>query len=281
LSITKKSKPKRATKQATQIEKGEKQRKVRPVGAAMNVIRVLRHLAQSRRAEGATEIARATDMYPGTCYQLLRTLVQDDLLHFDAVSKKYSLSNGLSDLVATSDASAADGFPLKRREYIAALSRRFAATVYLIGCMQHDRGVLVDFAQSSQQAGHVLISSLETIYQGAMGRVATYIGHPSRTDWKKIFEAMPWQVRPTFESWSMEVEAVSKSGYGVDRGARSRGITVVSAPICDSLGRPVFYLAVLLFDADLSEDRIAEVGAAAKRCAEEVRHEAAIKSLIQ
>ncbi len=106
-------------------------RKLRPVGSVMNAIRVLRYLAQSGRGEGATQVAKAVEMYPGTCYQLFRTLVQDDLLHFDPVEKKYSLSSGLRDFVATSETAPSDGFPLKRREHMKELSRRFTATVYL------------------------------------------------------------------------------------------------------------------------------------------------------
>ncbi len=254
-------------------------RKLRPVGSVMNAIRVLRYLAQSGRGEGATQVAKAVEMYPGTCYQLLRTLVQDDLLHFDSVEKKYSLSSGLRDLVATSETAPSDGFPLKRREHMKELSRRFTATVYLIGRLQHEKGVLVDLAQPPEHARNPVISSFETIYQGAMGRVATYLHHPDRSDWPRVFGEMPWDIKPTFEEWSLEVEAVAKKGYAVDRGFRSRGITVIATPICDGLGDPVFYLAALLFSVSLTDDTITQVGNAVKRCAEEVRHEAALRSL--
>lgn len=254
----------------------EQRRKLRPVGAVTNAIRVLRYLAQANAPAGATQIARAVDMYPGTCYQVLRTLVGDDLLAFDEKTKSYSLVAGFRSVIAPRQSVDAVRY---RKDRITELSETHQTTVYLIARLTNERGVLVDFVQHPTHVPRSVVSAYETVYVGSMGRLVTYMLHKDRSDWPGIFASMPWDRTPTYRSWESEVEAVGRLGYAVDRGYRTKGLTVVSAPIVDSLGELNFFLASLRFVDDLDEAAIAQLGAATKSCAEDLRHDMAVRAL--
>lgn len=53
------------------------------VGAVVNAIQILRHLANAEGPEGATAIARATGISPSTTFNILRTLSNEQLTSFD------------------------------------------------------------------------------------------------------------------------------------------------------------------------------------------------------
>lgn len=254
----------------------EQRRKLRPVGAVTNAIRVLRYLAQANAPAGATQIARAVDMYPGTCYQVLRTLVGDDLLAFDEKTKTYSLVAGFKSVIAPRQTVDAVRY---RKDRLTELSESHQVTVYLIARLTNERGVLVDFVQHPSHVPRSVVSAYETVYVGSMGRLVTYMLHKERSDWPGIFASMPWDRAPTYRSWESEVDAVGRLGYAVDRGHRTKGLTVVSAPIVDSLGGLNFFLASLRFVDVLDEAAIAQLGVATKACAEDLRHDMAVRAL--
>ncbi|MCT9980843.1 helix-turn-helix domain-containing protein, partial [Acinetobacter sp. I-MWF] len=69
---------------------------VKPVS---NAIRILRYLSQVGTPERSVDIARQLAINPSTCFNILRTLVQEDVVDFSAMSKRYSVGLGLARLV--------------------------------------------------------------------------------------------------------------------------------------------------------------------------------------
>ena len=69
---------------------------VKPVS---NAIRILRHLSQVGKPERSLDIARQLSINPSTCFNILRTLVQEDVVDFSPLSKRYSVGSGLARLV--------------------------------------------------------------------------------------------------------------------------------------------------------------------------------------
>ena len=69
---------------------------VKPVA---NAIRILRYLTQTGAPERAADIARHLSINPSTCFNILRTLVAEDVVDFNALSKTYSAGLGLARLV--------------------------------------------------------------------------------------------------------------------------------------------------------------------------------------
>lgn len=263
---------------ATKTEKQgqEQRRKLRPVGSVTNAIRVLRYLAQCSAPAGATQIARAVDMYPGTCYQVLRTLLNDDLLVFDEKRKSYSLVPSFKTFIEPRQTLDAVQY---RKERLTELSTSYETTVYLIARLTNERGVLVDFVQHPTHARRSVVSAYETVYVGAMGRLLTFMLHKDRSEWPGIFESMRWDRRPDYRTWETDVEAIGRLGYAVDRGNRTKGLTVVSVPIVDALGGLNFFLASLKFQESIDELNVAQLGVATKACAEDLRHDMTVRAV--
>lgn len=69
---------------------------VKPVS---NAIRILRYLTQTGAPERAADIARHLSINSSTCFNILRTLVAEDVVDFNALSKTYSAGLGLARLV--------------------------------------------------------------------------------------------------------------------------------------------------------------------------------------
>lgn len=249
----------------------------RPVGAVRRAVSILRHLSGTANPEGATQIARAVDMYPGTCYQVLRQLVRDGLLDFDATAKTYRLARGVNGLVP-GETERGD-LKVSRRTVVGALSRECRSTTYLIGRIGEDRGVLIEFAHPEDAKPPALLLSFDTILVGAIGRISAYMLKPPRAALRELFERMPWAHPPAFKTWHSEVEAVGRLGYAVDRGHQTVGLTVVAAPIVDSLGRLSCFLATMYPEREVDEQRVQSVARATRVAAERIRHEMAMHAL--
>ena len=69
---------------------------VKPV---VNAVRILRFLSQTAAPERSVDIARKLDINPSTCFNILRTLVAEDMVDFSPMSKRYSAGLGLARLV--------------------------------------------------------------------------------------------------------------------------------------------------------------------------------------
>ena len=69
---------------------------VKPV---INAIRILRHLTETATPERAADLARLLSINPSTCFNILRTLVAEEIVEFDRRAKTYSAGLGLAKLV--------------------------------------------------------------------------------------------------------------------------------------------------------------------------------------
>ena len=111
---------------------------VKPVA---NAIRILRYLTQTAAPERGADIARHLSINPSTCFNILRTLVAEDVIDFNPISKMYSAGLGLAKLV---DQLMTQGQRIElARPFMADLAARFHVTVTLWRRMGTDRIVLV------------------------------------------------------------------------------------------------------------------------------------------
>src|SRR3989442_4853113 len=122
---------------------------VKPV---VNAIRILRHLTQTGAPERAADIARHLSINPSTCFNILRTLVSEDVVDFNALSKTYSARLRLAQLVeqlVTHGQRLQLALPLMRD-----LAAEFGVTVTLWRRLGVDRIVLVN-SESSPTDLHI------------------------------------------------------------------------------------------------------------------------------
>lgn len=250
--------------------------RARPVGAVLNAVKVLRHLAQAPAPLGVTEIARAVGMYPGTCYQVLRTLLGDHLVTQDPQTKTYAIGSGLDVLAEPRPA----GPQASRRAVMEQLSERFGATVYLIARTAGDKGILLDFVHPEAHHKFPIILSWDSLYVGAIGRLAAALLPRAAPDsLRELFDSMPWRQTPSFETWQADVQSVARTGFAVDRGNVNAGVTTVAVPMFDLLGELTYFLVLIYPETRFQPDRAQGAVRPLRLAAEQIRHELVVQSL--
>jgi DNA-binding IclR family transcriptional regulator len=231
---------------------------VKPVS---NAIRILRHLSQMGMPERSVDIARRLSINPSTCFNILRTLVMEDVVDFNPMSKRYSVGLGLARLVeqlVTQGQRVQLAKPLLQN-----LAARLRVTVTLWRRMESDRIVIVSSAASPTD---VRIDMAEgqrlPMLMGASGRLfATQVD----LDDPKVqagYESIRWAQPLPFATYREEVLQAAERGWALDDGYFSVGILAVAAPVYSPSGSIDFTVSAVMFRGQRDEDGIKEMGVA-------------------
>jgi DNA-binding IclR family transcriptional regulator len=230
------------------------------VAAVERAGQILRQLAVADDRLGVNEIARALDLVPSTCLNILRTLTQEGLVDFDPASKRYRLGVGIvalaRDLLARSDFASEVQPELDR---IAARHDVTAIATELDG-REHMVAIRLAHARSAMRI-HVDVGSRFPALISASGRCfAAHLALPER-ELRRRFDGLRWQHPPTFDAWLEEVAAARRDGYAVDRNNYIGGVTVVAAAILDGNGRPARGIAAVGLSEQIDDARLAAIAA--------------------
>jgi DNA-binding IclR family transcriptional regulator len=231
---------------------------VKPVS---NAIHILRHLSQGGLPERSVDIARILGINPSTCFNILRTLVMEDVVDFNPLSKRYSAGLGLARLVGqlvTQGERVQFAKPLLQD-----LAGRLRVTITLWRRMGPDRIVIVSSAASPTD---VRIDMAEgqrlPILMGASGRLfATQVD----LDDEKVqqgFENIRWARPLSYPVYRDDVQLAAQRGWAVDDGYFSVGILAIAAPVYSPSGAIDFTVSAVLFRGQRDEEGIDEVGRA-------------------
>lgn len=229
---------------------------VKPV---VNAIRILRFLSESAAPERAVDIARKLEINPSTCFNILRTLVNEDMVDFSPMSKRYSAGLGLARLVeqfVTQGQKVQMAKPLL--ENFAARSR---VTVTLWRRMGNDRIVIVSSAACPTD---VRIDMTEgqrlPILMGASGRLFASQLDLQNDSIKSMFDNIRWGTALSFDEYRAQVTQASNRGWAIDDGYFSIGILAVAAPVYSSSGNIDFTVSAVMFRGQKNDAEIAELG---------------------
>lgn len=231
---------------------------VKPV---VNAIRILRYLTQKGAPERAADIARHLDINPSTCFNILRTLVAEDVVDFNALSKTYSAGLGLARLVeqfVTQGQRLQQALPPMRE-----LAARFGITVTLWRRMGADRIVLMH-SESSPTVLHIDMPAGQRLplLMGASGRL--FVGRLGLSDdeLRAAFEPIRWARSLSFETYHREVVRARRRGWAMDDGYFSAGVLAVAAPVCDASDHIAFTVSAVMIRGQRSEAEIEAIGEA-------------------
>lgn len=211
------------------------------VGALVNGLSILRYLRKAPGGVGVTQVARDLGLNQSTCFNLLRTLAHEGLVHFDPSNKTYALSVGIVSLAQGA---------LDRENHIRMLhpelrrlAQKFGVAMNLWQVAGEDRVVLVDRAEP-QAALHISmrIGQRLPMFVGSLGRCFAARADLPEAELKARFEKVRLARPISFADWLREVDATRAQGFAVDRGVFAAGITTVAVGLPDSFGRP--FLAV-------------------------------------
>lgn len=230
----------------------------RTVGALVQALRVLRHLAATGTPLGVSAIARATGLNGSTCFNILRTLTAEGLVRFDAQEKTYRLGMGLLEL-------AIGMMGMNPGELIRPEIERLALTHGGLICLWHltdnERMVLIETAYNPGTVrAHMPQGMRLPVLIGAVGRVVA--GHRDfpEAELRRRFAELRWQSPPRFDAYLAGVRLARQRGYGLDHGQLYVGIDVIGAVACDPEGRPRYGLSCVLLTGQTDAARQDDIG---------------------
>lgn len=229
------------------------------VGALAAGLAILRHLGDTGSRAGVSRIARDLGLNPSTCFNLLRTLVHEGVVSFDAGTKTYALALGVVELAKGALEQAS--YARFMRPHLEAVSARHRVTATLWQRAAADRMVLVDRSESdAAMRVHMQVGQRLPLYVAAFGRCMAAHSGLSRQALREVFRGLRWENPPSFEAWLRSVKQAREDGYAVDAGHFVRGATTVSSVVLDAAGAPVMALSAVGFEAQLGAAQLAALG---------------------
>ncbi|MBN8292774.1 IclR family transcriptional regulator [Rhodobacter sp. NTK016B] len=231
----------------------------RPVGALVHALRILRHLSAMGRSEGVSAIARATDVNPSTCFNILRTLTAEGLVSFDPHDKTYQPAMGLVEL-------AVGVLGTNPGDLIRPELERLAIDYKVLICLWHitadDRIVLIERAfDPAVTRVDLPLGKRLPVYTGGVGRILAAHRNLSEADLRAQFVDLRWQCAPeSADEYISSVRDAAACGYGVDLGQLYIGVDVVGALVVDAQGVPRYGISSISLSGQMDSDRRRDVG---------------------
>lgn len=242
---------------------------IRQVPAVARAAAILRLLSRSPAPLGVHAIARSLGLVPSTCLHILRALAAEELVSFDAETKRYALSSGIVALAR--GMLRRDHFSNIVQPVLDRLSGRHGVTAIGVEVASLEHIVVVAISRPGQALRlQADVGSRYPALVSASGRCIAVFGGYAWPEIEKRFRAVRWDNPPTPAEWRADVEATRLAGYAVDEGRYITGVTVVTAPVMRR-GRMSHGLVVLGVSEQLRRIGHAVIGA-------EVASEAAILS---
>jgi DNA-binding IclR family transcriptional regulator len=208
---------------------------IRQVPAVSRAVAVLRLLGRAEEPLGVNAIARRLGLIPSTCLHILRALAAEELVAFDARSKRYALGPGL--LTLARSLLRQGSFAAAIQPALDRLSRRHRVTAIGVQVMGLEHMVVVAISRAELALRlHVDLGSRFPALISATGRcLAAFGGHPAE-EVERRFQLLRWDRPPSLRTWRSEVAETRRNGHSIDRGTYIRGVTILALPVLDASG---------------------------------------------
>ncbi len=234
---------------------GGKDAPQRRVGSVRDAIAILRHLESVGSAVGVNRVARDLDLSPSSCFNLLKTLVDEQFVDFDQTTKLYSLGPGAIALGRRA-LDPAGAFTLLR-ERLEALADRHRVTASLWRPRRGEQIVLIGFAESAAAFRiHLTVGQRLPNASGAGGRCIMAFSGLDDAAIRRRFETVKWGVTPDFDVFLEGVRAARVDNFAIDEGNFISGVTTVAAPVLNSEGAPEYVATATMFTGQHPRDRL-------------------------
>ncbi|WP_417669604.1 IclR family transcriptional regulator [Roseibium sp.] len=201
----------------------------RQVPAVTRAIGILRQLGKANEPIGVNQIARDLELVPSTCLHILRVLVDEGLVAFDPVSKRYSIDVGI--LPIARSAIQKNDFAKLVEQRLTDLSLKLGVTGVATQLTEPGHMVVVALSQAPLPFRlQVDLGSRFPALISATGRLHGAFNTVTEAALKRGFAKLKWEHPPTYEDWKAEIHETAEKGYAVDRGAYIGGVTVLAVP---------------------------------------------------
>lgn len=222
---------------------------------------ILRLLGKTHRPLGLQSIAKELGLVPSTCLYTLRALVAEELVAFDAGTKRYSLEAGV--LTLARQWLRGNHFTDLVQPMLDGLSEEYGVTTMGVNVVGFEHMIVVAVAQAS--GNFQLSAQIGSRYPAlisATGRCVAAFGPIDDDDLANRFQALRWDNPPEYQLWRQEVELVKQRGFAVDEGHYISGVNVVAAPVWSAPGKLGHAIAALVIGSALSGERLEELSRA-------------------
>ena len=205
---------------------------------------ILRLLGKSDVPLGVNAIARELGLVPSTCLYVLRALVDEELVAFDANTKCYTLEAGV--LTLARGWLRRNNFAMLAQPYLDQMARQFGVSMLGVQVVGIEHIILVATGQGGgnfQRSAEV--GSRFPALISATGRCIAAFGQHDPDLLRERFDTLRWDDPPQFEAWLEQVEETRGRGYGVDDGNYIAGVQVIAAPVLARDGTPAHALIAI------------------------------------
>ncbi|MGE0715039.1 MAG: IclR family transcriptional regulator [Alphaproteobacteria bacterium] len=222
-------------------------------------VAILKLLARSPEPQGVIAIARALDIIPSTALHILRALVAEQLVSFDAETKRYALDAGI--LALARRALRQDAFSALAQPHLDDIAGTYGVTAIGTRVLGLAHMIVVAISHSQLMLRlHVDVGSRFPALISATGRCLAAFGGWPDADLKRAFDRLRWDDAPDYARWKREVEQARRVGWGIDDGNYIRGITILAAPVFAIDGRMNHALAVVAVRDQARDGRVEAIG---------------------
>lgn len=205
---------------------------------------ILRLLGKSDAPLGVQAIARELGLVPSTCLYVLRALAEEELVAFDHDTKRYSLEAGV--LTLARNWLKRDQFNDLAQPVLDRLAHGFGLTMLGVQAVGLDHMIVVAMSQSGQSFQlSTQIGGRFPALISATGRCIAAFGDYPEAELEARFHTLRWDDPPSFAQWQEQVRQTRAQGFAVDEGQYIAGVTVVSAPVWKTPGRPIHAIVAI------------------------------------
>ncbi|MEO0033015.1 MAG: hypothetical protein RIS94_2773 [Pseudomonadota bacterium] len=191
---------------------------VRSVSQAFTILRLL----SGGEALSLSEIARALDLSPSSCLNLLRTLTSERAVEQER--KRYRIAPGWAGVEGLTGAQASRAVALAR-PLLADFATRHDAATGLWHTIAGERIVLAALGESSAAMRiHMTEGQRQPIGGGAIGRALAAADGIDEAERARRFAQARWRRPIDLLAWSEQVARAAVQGFGIDDGFAHPGI---------------------------------------------------------
>jgi DNA-binding IclR family transcriptional regulator len=205
---------------------------------------ILRLLGKSDAPLPLQAIAKELGLIPSTCLYVLRALVVEELVAFDADTKRYTLESGI--LTLARQWLRRNQFTELAQPALDKIAGQFDVTALGVQIMGLDKIVAVAV---SRDGGNLRVAaqvgSRFPALISATGRCIAAFGDYPEAQLKTHFDLLKWDDPPQFKHWLEQVAETRAQGFGIDDGNYIAGVTVLAAPVWKARGRPSHALVTI------------------------------------
>ncbi|WEK44784.1 MAG: helix-turn-helix domain-containing protein [Candidatus Sphingomonas colombiensis] len=224
-----------------------------PIRSVAQAFAILRLLGESSPMS-LSDIARIVGLSPSSCFNLLKTLLDEGAIERDARTKYYRLTRVWAAAEALRD-DAAQGLAERARPAMAKLAQANDAAIALWKVISRERVRLILRAESDAGVRVAMADGQrQPLGGGAVGRALAAAQEVSGGELARRYAAVRWQTALSFEDYAAQVRRARDRGFAVDDGFTHRGICTVAVPITEIA--PGFCLSASIFAGSRGEAEI-------------------------